>query len=466
MLRTSALLISILLAAGACSDDDDAPKFDARYPDTAVITPDGGDDIDAAAAIDAAMTAADASAIDAVATTTDAAAADAPMSMADASAADAPMSMPDAGPPDATPPDAEPPDAEAPDAMVMFDARPPSFGDNFDFEDWSASDPPPNYTKTPTTLWTVGEESTTVGSGSRAAVVNWTTTANRDLYHGSTYTVANAVRHTFQAWFYDNDSGGRARPVIRVNGGNSFPGAGGYSADSTSWQVRSHNFTPAVGDSFEVFVRFYDVGGAPVDATVYTDDWAVTEQVTWVVDGTADTAASALASGGGLDVSAGFNDDTELYVQHSVVSGSDRFLFVWVGGPDASATVAAPWNKAGTVAAPVAGGALFVLAQEESNGFCEWRRWDTTGTTWQVLSGGSCMSGGDIEGVVTAAELGFTANTLPRTISIASVSYGTNDADPLTSSTQLPASTNSDGDVDATEVTSRHRFEILAGKVY
>src|SRR5690606_8598376 len=98
-------------------------------------------------------------------------------------------------------------DAAPPDA-----APPATFGDNFDFEDWSASDPPPQYTKSAISGFTIAQETSIVSSGNSSAAITWTATTNRDLEHAHTYTAASTARHTFHIWAHDNDVNGRLRP--------------------------------------------------------------------------------------------------------------------------------------------------------------------------------------------------------------------------------------------------------------
>lgn len=349
------------------------------------------------------------------------------------------------------------------DGAIDGGPAPLAFGTNFDFEDWTTTDPPPAFAKTPDTSFTIVAETTGVAVGASSASVTWTTTDDRDLVHVPTHTVTDAVRHTFHAWVYDDDPSGRTRLAIT-------PGAAAtvydttYSTDAMQWQELTLAVTPAVGDDVTVSMRFYDVGTPFTMATLYLDAWALTVPTPWTLDGTVDVTAFDISTGAGLV--AAVNDDGRIYVSHPAAAGYDRFLYVWLGGADGTAAVPAPWAKSGSIAGPITGGALLVLAQEEASTYCEWRVWNPTAATWfPFTAGASCYDGASIEGQIDPTAFGLMPEALPAQIAFASTAYGTNDGDALISAMQVPASADADGDVDPNEVSAWHRALLLAGQL-
>ncbi|MBI5502648.1 MAG: hypothetical protein HY907_20550 [Deltaproteobacteria bacterium] len=383
------------------------------------------------------------------------------------------------------------------DLSGLDDAACPADDDsNWDFEDWGASvDPPEDFLKTPTTLFTATRSTSVVQDGTGACSVTWTTTANRDLVQTWYAPAAPGVVYTHHLWIRDDDPAGRARTGLQFyDAAGTAIGtpdyAAVYTADAPAWA--EFTFTgpaaPAGAASVRALLRLYDVGAGFTTATLVVDDWAITSPLAFTTsDGTLEAWSSTApaaprrfydATTPTMDVWTASNDAGVLYVATNEVHGgwSDHVLYVWAGAPSASATVAAPWNKGGTVAAVDSdpGSALFALVQEESNGYAEVVRW--SGSAWTALTPPTATAGFDgvndgtgvVEGTVNlVAALGLSgASLVPGALSFAVAPYGSSDGGALDAANQYPRpTTRIDGNVDPGEVLALRRSSILVGNV-
>ncbi len=171
----------------------------------------------------------------------------------------------------------------------------------------------------------------------------------------------------------------------------------------------------------------------------------------WTIDGTAETTSivrSTNAAGKRLWVHRVGN---VLYVGTEGAAGSsDRFIYLTRSLATAQA---ANWAKAGTIVKWDA-----YLANESTNNFNGWfdgANGQTLGAFTQTASGGAA---GVLEGSIDLAQLYApmagsvgTRAPVPATIYIAAGSFGTNDGGALDPASQVPSSTNSDGNLDAAE---------------
>jgi len=154
----------------------------------------------------------------------------------------------------------------------------------------------------------------------------------------------------------------------------------------------------------------------------------------WVMDGTLDGAATLIAENSGNVLYAGVIGHTLYVATWDAGEGNDNFIFV-AGTPGAMR--AAPWAKAGTAA-----GWSAYLANENNNLWAGW--FDQAGTT-QI---GPCSGTGYLEGTINLVdELG----SMPSVVYLAAVPYDTPDGGVLQAAYQVPASINSDGNLDAGE---------------
>jgi hypothetical protein len=148
---------------------------------------------------------------------------------------------------------------------------------------------------------------------------------------------------------------------------------------------------------------------------------------------------------------------TTLYVAcETTGAGSDHFLFVSNTAPSAAAAGPAPWAKAGTVAF-VRAQTVF-LAGENDSAF----------VGWFGLGDGMAISrpdavsakNGVMEGMIDlAAQFG----TMPDTIYVAVAPYASPDGGQMYAASQMPATTNSDGNIDATEIATVKVSDYLVG---
>jgi hypothetical protein len=152
------------------------------------------------------------------------------------------------------------------------------------------------------------------------------------------------------------------------------------------------------------------------------------------MDGALDAGVSAVAAASGHTLWAAWNG-THLYVATEpagTTTGLDHFVLV---AADTAGTHAAPWSKAGTVAA----GSGWFLGNEESNGWAGWFDLDAG-----LLSAGSAEAVGSVlEGTLDAATLG-----LPEIVYLAVAHYETADLGALVD--QVPSG-DDDGLLEAAE---------------
>jgi hypothetical protein len=154
----------------------------------------------------------------------------------------------------------------------------------------------------------------------------------------------------------------------------------------------------------------------------------------WQMDGTLDAQATQVASNAGLHLYAGVSGNVLYVAADDAGEGNDHFIFV-ASPPGALRT--APWAKAGQVA-----GWAAYLADENNNDYEAW--FDASGAI-QAATG---PNGGVLEGTLDlAAEFG----TVPAQVYLALGPYPTADGTALLSASQVPASVNGDGNLDATE---------------
>jgi hypothetical protein len=166
----------------------------------------------------------------------------------------------------------------------------------------------------------------------------------------------------------------------------------------------------------------------------YTVEGGVPPQEEWVMDGALDTNATFIDSNGGMVLYAGLIGN-QLYV--ATLDARDNYdHFILVASPP-SYPRAAMWAKAGQVANWAA-----FIGNESDNHWAGWT--DNAGAVTVAADAGS----GYLEGTIDlAGEFG----SLPSSIWLAAAQYPTSEGTSLKWQTQVPASTNSDGNIDANE---------------
>ena len=143
-----------------------------------------------------------------------------------------------------------------------------------DFETW-----PLSFDVTDSGI-TVTEETTIVDEGDSSASVEVTTTnqsntdwrKNINLTSGVTYKISFKIYHTE----------GAVRARIYCDGWRNYSVYG----TTGSWQTLSYDFTPSSTDSFDIGLRFYDIGAFDGSEIVYVDDFTIGAPITYSSDTT------------------------------------------------------------------------------------------------------------------------------------------------------------------------------------
>ena len=182
------------------------------------------------------------------------------------------------------------------------------------------------------------------------------------------------------------------------------------------------------------------VGGGETDPSVGTDTQNPTDIRNYMMDGLADSRTALWASHG-LELRGAFDGRYLYLATQDAGEGNDHFIFVTT---NPAAAVAAPWAKAGQVAAWDA-----YLADENDNGFAAW--FDRNGaqiTNVFAARAATChQNGGALEGVLDLANL-FGAG-FAGAVHVAAAPYGNGDGGALYAPAQVPEG-NGDGNLIGT----------------
>lgn len=160
--------------------------------------------------------------------------------------------------------------------LVFFVYSQLGFGQiiNSDFENGTS-----NWTDD--TNLTISEETLIVHNGVKSlnCTFDSQTQANCDLRSDLIPGITEGNSYTVSAWFYDNDSSGRANLVIEwYDNSNNLLSTNYYSSyteDLDTWQQLSYTVTsPTNAAKCKVGTRFYDVSATwDGDCTIYVDDF-------------------------------------------------------------------------------------------------------------------------------------------------------------------------------------------------
>jgi len=187
-------------------------------------------------------------------------------------------------------------------------------------------------------------------------------------------------------------------------------------------------------------------------------DWHFTVQPvqsnpSWTIDGIAETESWVRTqTPGGLKLWIAREGNILYVATQGAGNGRDHFIFITKA---LTQTRSAPWSKAGTCVAWDA-----MLANENDNNWAGWfdkNEQQTLGGFTQVASGGS---GGVLEGTIDLSQLYPASGSMiatadiPTTIYVAAAEYATANGGALVAATQVPPTTNNDGNLDATELYS------------
>jgi len=149
---------------------------------------------------------------------------------------------------------------------------------NWDFEEISAGEPPPDFEKL-TLEFTALTTSDAAHGGAQSCVLTWTSQDNQDLIQGLYSPINPGQSVAFSVWTTDNDAAGRVRLGVKFYDAektflnNEFSNQ--YSADGPAWAELTYTIeAPADAAFARGFVRMYDVSADwDNDATVNIDDW-------------------------------------------------------------------------------------------------------------------------------------------------------------------------------------------------
>lgn len=169
-------------------------------------------------------------------------------------------------------------------------------------------------------------------------------------------------------------------------------------------------------------------------------DWHVSVEgaaaPAWTMDGLPEANVQIAASNGVQALSACVMNGVLYVAAPDAGEGRDHFILL---AQTPGAMAAAPWAKAGQVAAWDA-----FLADENTNDYEGW--FDVPGGVAMQAATGA--NGGVLEGTIDLAAL---YGGVPDEVHLAFVAYGDADGGPLSAATQVPPSLNGDGNVDASE---------------
>lgn len=363
--------------------------------------------------------------------------------------------------------------------------QPPS-SRNWDFEDWSHSDPPIDFTKSHEDRFVLSKETAIVNTGAAACSVKWSTVDNRDIETAWYTPISPNTEYSVHMWVHDNDPNGRLRAMLlftedpAVKPEMQFSGK--YSTNSTEWQNLVFTSRSAADSKFvRAGARFYDQNSDTfVSATVVVDDFDITQHQAFDVgDGQVDTLQGSPASPPQLattplELYTAINDAATLYVASTRVTKGkgDRAVFVWFGSPNPVESVVLPWNKNATIAGPSANGILIALMQEEENGYCEFLYMKPSSAVWAMAESyqGACSTkvtkGKFVEGFFNVATvLKTTLAALPATLHAVALELETADFGLIVPSLQTPRVVREDSYIAPDETIGTHRAKLLVGSL-
>ena len=221
-----------------------------------------------------------------------------------------------------------------------------------------------------------------------------------------------------------------------------------YNSTDSVWEIT----VPVISTAYEMNIAFTDGAGTWDNNGGTGVDWDLTVvgggdppvQEEWEIDGSLDADATEVAASGGLHLYAGLIGNDLYVATESAGSGNDHFIFV-ASSPGSMAS--APWAKSGSVA-----GWAAYLANEVDNNYNGW--FDAGGSTENA-------SGAVLEGTINLVD---EFGSLPTEVYVAMGPYTTSDGGTLVSSLQVPASQDSDGDLEANEYVLVDLCAVTVGK--
>ncbi|MBM4386507.1 MAG: lamin tail domain-containing protein, partial [Deltaproteobacteria bacterium] len=166
---------------------------------------------------------------------------------------------------------------------------------NWDFEDWTLTNPPEDFTQS--SGITSSQETVIMNNGFSSAKLGWKTAADPDFTQRWKIPVLIGKKYTFHVWARDNDPAGKGRNGILFYKGDGTFIVSNYNTNYTSdggdyreLAVTASNSNAALGYALGRF-KVYDESAAwDGDAELFIDDWAFTISAPFnVSDGTLDS---------------------------------------------------------------------------------------------------------------------------------------------------------------------------------
>lgn len=210
-----------------------------------------------------------------------------------------------------------------------------------------------------------------------------------------------------------------------------------WNSGSSRWECTVN----VPGNASQVDVAFNN--GAGTWDNNSGQDWHVAAtgtMATWTIDGQLDADATLAAQTGAMWLRAGLRGTTLYVAAPRSASGNDHFIYL---ASPPGALRAAQWAKAGQVADWAA-----FIGDESTNGFTGW--FDQAAGSGAIVAKGAVLEG--------TIDLAVEFGGVPDTIYLAFAPYATADGGALVSASQVPASINGNGTLDAAEYVAFPTF--------
>jgi len=377
--------------------------------------------------------------------------------------------------------------------MGAFEYQSDADDSNWNFETWVPGEPIEDFDDPSATHWSAMAMSAPpyLNSGSWSAGITVDSTSAQDLDASWKWTgVPTGTDLTAHLWVYD-DADARANVGLRCeDSGGSVTGGGdysysSYSNDEAAWTEFTTTLQCSADPNLHHLtgrIRTRLESAASGSHQIVLDDFDITYHMTFTLgDGTLDNWTGVYPTGPwhlaepapvapwGMNAWLALNDEGLLYAATDFAPDGgtdDHMLFVWVGEPSNSQMINLPWSKSGQVPDAGAGGGLFLLIQEKSNGYCEWRQY--SGGAWNFVST-NCNTGSILEGNVDVRlQMGLgSATELPSHLYYTVFHVGDMNGGGLNPDYQTPPWITLDGDVQYDEVMQSeiHRARLLVGRI-
>ncbi len=150
---------------------------------------------------------------------------------------------------------------------------------NWDFEDWTTSNPPPGFINQTDDFNATQSTSFAHGDVGSSCLLTWTSKQNQDFLAGHYKPAGEGGDYTISMWVHDEDPNGRVRMAIvfydPAKQKIETKYASKYSKDEPGWQYLTYTRTAPEGTAYaRIFIRMYDASDFTNVgyATVHIDD--------------------------------------------------------------------------------------------------------------------------------------------------------------------------------------------------